>query len=264
MIAAAALAFAIVAPVGSVPARAAESVERFLVPGVDFSKLTFKTGAWCRYIVVDEALEQTDTSEIYIGVPGREETPQGAAFWVEIETRHVGEGPEATEVLSLLVLEEITRFSEGDSVGRYVSGLYIKSGTRPAREEDPKNYGDLSLVIPTADSSWVTTTDELVGTASGEYSCTKKSRTVKTDKEIPTGNVKLIKKARDDYTVWFCDDIPVFHMVKCVIERERHTETVPRIPGIPATGAKNSSTVAELHSFGFDAKPIITMESSSP
>ena len=44
------------------PVQAAES---FIVPGVDFSNLTLEEGAWCRYLVSDEALGQVDTTEIY-------------------------------------------------------------------------------------------------------------------------------------------------------------------------------------------------------
>lgn len=75
----------------------------FLIPGVDFSKLILEEGAWCRYRIADEALGTVDSSEVYIGVPSREMTPQGQAYWVEIETRPVGASSDEAQVLKLQI-----------------------------------------------------------------------------------------------------------------------------------------------------------------
>ena len=105
-------------------------------------------------------------------------------------------------------------------------------------------------------------TDGIPVTAAGKsFTCTEKTRTVQDDREIPTGKVKLIKKSRDDYTAWFCSDVPVFRMVKCVVERWRETETVPRIPGVPVSGRQYSKTTAELTGFGKNAEPILPIDS---
>ena len=244
------------------PAVAEERVDSFIIPGVDISRVTFKEGAWCRYLVVDEALGQIDSTEVYIGVPGQETGEEGVAFWVEVESRPIGAADAEAELMRLLVLESVVRIAQGDSLGKYVLKLYVRSGTRPVREEDPLQYKDFSLVIPTTDTSWDSVAAVPTGTMAGHFSCTKKTRTFRSDKEIPTGNVKLIKKARDDYAVWFCDEVPVFHMAKCEIDRVRETQTQPPIAGIPASGRQNSRTTAEITSFGFDAKPILTIESS--
>jgi hypothetical protein len=235
----------------------------FLVPGVDFSKLDLKTGAWCRYLVVDEALDQIDSTEIYVAIPESEMTPQGRAYWVELRSALVGAAPDESEVLKLLILERITEFSEGDLFGDFVLKLYIKRGAGPVENKDPNEYEQFSTIVPTADSSWVTVSDVPAGTSAGNFTCMKKTRSVQTEQEIPTGKVKLIKKARDDYSVWFCADVPVFRMAKCLIERSRETDTVPRLTGIPASGVKESRTAAELVAYGFDAKPILPTDSDS-
>lgn len=233
----------------------------FFIPGVDFSKLVLTEGAWCRYRVADEALGTVDSSEVYIGVPSSEMTPQGLAFWVELETRPVGATSDDAQILKLLVLEAIRSFEEGDSLGEYVVRLYNKNGSDPPQEEDPKKFKRFSLVIPTTDSSWVATPDVPTETASGSFRCIKKERVVVENKEIPTGNVTLVRKARDDFTVWFSDDIPVFRMAKCMIIRVRETETVPKIKGIPDSGRKESKTTAELVEYGYDASPILSVGS---
>jgi hypothetical protein len=242
---------------------AARSAENFLIPGADFSQLVLKEGAWCRYIVLDEALGQTDSTDVYVGVPAGEMTPRGGAFWVELASKPVGAGDEAATVLKLLVLEAITELSRGDSFGDYVLRLYIKKGARPVEEEDPARYEDFSLIVPTAESSWDSSPDVPVTVMGGNFTCTKKTRSVREEQEIPTGKLVLVKKLRDDYTVWFCSEIPVFRMAKCVIERSRETYTVPRITGVPISGQKNSRTTAELTGFGFDAKPVLPLGSSN-
>ncbi len=242
------------------PAGTSWAESSFFIPGVDFSKLVLEEGAWCRYRIADEALGLIDSSEIYVGIPSSEMTPEGHAFWVEIETRPVGAGTAEAQVLKLLVLERIRNFTVGDSLGDYVVRLYSKSGAHPPQEEDPKEFRRFSLVIPTTDSSWVATPDVPTATAGGDFTCIRKERVVVDDKEIPTGNITLIKKARDDFKVWFCDDIPVFRLARCEIVRVRETETVPKIKGIPASGRKDSRTTAELVAFGYDARPILPLE----
>jgi hypothetical protein len=234
--------------------------ENLLVPGAEFSQLVLAPGAWCRYVVVDEALGQVDSSEVYVGLPAVENTARGRAFWIEILSRPVGGGQEEGQILKLLVLEGITGFSDGDSLGGYVLELYIKRGARPVEEKDPRSYEDFSLVVPTAESSWSTADGVAAETAAGRFVCAKKTRTAESHQEIPTGKTRLIRKSRDDYTVWFCDDVPVFRMVRCEIERSRETEIVPRIAGVPVGGKKLSRTTAELTGFGRDAKPILRVD----
>ena len=236
------------------------AAENLLVPGADLSQLVVKKGAWCRYVVVDEALGQVDSTEVYVGVPSTEPTSRGPAFWLELASRPLGGGAEEAQVLKLLVLERVTSFSEGDSLGDYVVKFYIKKGTRAAEEADPRTYGDFSLIVPTPESSWESFEDVPTTTRAGEFSCAKKMRVVEDNREIPTGRVKLIKKSRDDYTVWFDQSVPLFRLVKCVIERSRETEMVPRVAGIPMSGEQYSKTTAELTGFGFNAKPVLSLD----
>jgi len=244
---------------GVVSAGGARS-DSFIVPGVDFSRVSLSVGDWCRYVVVDEALDQTDTTDVYIGVPGRESSPKGPAYWVEIETRLRGAGEDGHEIMRMLVLEDIKRFADGDSLGRYVLRLYIKNGANPPQEEDPTTYEDFSLLTPTADEAWQIAQDVPTTTAAGEFTCTKKDRVARDDREYQTGDIKLVKKARDDYSVWFCEDVPVFHLVRCEIDRIRSTETIPPIAGMPVSGDKKSRTSAELVEFGGGAKPLLPIE----
>lgn len=227
----------------------------FLIPGVDFHKLEFDVGSWCRYDVLDEAMGIVDSTEVYLGVTGQETTADGLAYWIEMETRPRGGAPPDARLVKLLVLDSIRAFAEGDSLGQYVLKLYNRNGIHPPEEEDPRHFQDFPLVNPTTGSSWQATDDVPIDTAAGAFICTMKHRNVNNDKEIDTGSVVLLKQSSDDFTVWFSEDIPVFRMARCEIIRHRRTETRPRIPGIPPASSKDSRTRAELVAFGFDAKP---------
>lgn len=231
----------------------------FLIPGADFSKLTFEVGAWCRYYVADEALGVVDSTEIYLGITAQVRTPEGPAFWVEMETRPRGGEAEDARVLKLLVLERIQSFSTGDSLGEFVLELYNKQGIAPPEKEDPRTFEDFSLVAPTVDSTWVSTAGVPASTIAGEFSSTMKHRLVNNDSEVKTSNVRLIRESRDDFTVWFSDDVPVFHLARCEIVRVRRTETRPKVSGIPPSTRKDSKTTAELVAFGFDARPLFAV-----
>jgi hypothetical protein len=234
----------------------------FIVPGVDFSHMALTSGAWCRYLIVDEALGQVDSTDVYIGLPSREITPRGPAVWVEIETRVRGGRDEGGELMKFLVLEDIVRSTEGDTLADYVLKLYIKKGFGSAAEEDPGKYENFSLIHTALDSSWTYEAEQPVRTPAGDFSCTMKTKVTCEEQHIPTGTVKIIKKVEDRMTVWSSDTVSIFHMVKCVIERSRETETVPRLRGIPVSGKKESRTTAELTGFGFDAKPVMLVGSS--
>jgi hypothetical protein len=238
--------------------------EAFLIPGVEFSKLSLKKGAWCLYRVADEALGLVDSSEVYIGIPDTAMTDAGPAYWVEIQSRPMHGAPDEGQLLKLLVLERITSMGVGDSLGEYVLRLYNKSGAHPPQEEDPKGFERLSLVVPTADSSWVVTPEVAGDTPGGAFTCTLKERDAVDVKNISTGSVTLVRRARDNFKVWFCDEIPVFHLARCEIARVRETETIPPIAGIPASGTKNSKTTAELVAFGYDAKPMMPLGPQEP
>jgi hypothetical protein len=243
--------------VGS-PARGAD--DAFLIPGADFSRLTLDAGAWCRYLVVDEALDEADSTEIYIGVPQRVETDHGTAYWVEMETRARGAADREPEILKMLILGKIRDCAVGDSLGQYVLRLYIRNGTHPIHEENPRRYEGFSLVVPTTDSTWTSVPDVTIRTGAGEFTALRKQRTVTDDREIKTGKVTIVKKSSDSFSVWFSDQVPVFHLVRCEIDRSRETTTEPRLAGIPVAGDRRSKTTAELTSYGHHAKEILPLE----
>ncbi len=231
--------------------------EASILPGVEFSRLTLSVGAWCRYLVVDQALGIDDSTEIYIGIPSQRTISGNEAFWVEIESKLYGRGETEREVRKLLVTGSITEASPGDSLAKYILELYIKKGTSPIRAENPSGLEDLPLRSPTADSSWILVHGVEVSTPAGSFSCTKKERSVTSEKVIPAGRAKLIERTNDHSAVWISDPVPIFHLVRCLIERSRESEMIPDIPGIPVPERRESRTTAELIRYGFDAKPLL-------
>jgi hypothetical protein len=90
-------------------------------------------------------------------------------------------------------------------------------------------------------------------TPQGRLLCDRKHLVVEDKREIPMGRVTLIKNDSDVYDVWFCEDVPIFRVAKCVIERLRDSRTVPSVPGIPNKEREESRTTVELVGFGSDA-----------
>jgi hypothetical protein len=238
---------------------AAEGPEGFLLPGVDVSDIDLRVGAWCRYVVVDEALGEVDSSSFYIAVLERRNTPSGEAFWLEIETGPLGAGAVDREVTRALVSGGIRDFAHGDSLYHYVYEMYIKKGAEPVRPADPDDLKRLTLAHPTSETQWIRQPGVTANTAMGDIVCNLRELTVEDSREIPTGNVRLIRHKRDHFRVWTSERIPVLGLVKCVIERSRESRTVPPVPGIPDTGARETRTTAVVVDYGDDARPLISV-----
>jgi hypothetical protein len=232
--------------------------DSFLLPGVTFNNADFSVGAWCRYTVVDVfGPGERDTTEIYIAITGQVTAAGSKSFWLEMKTgpphAQAGEG----EVAKALISYDIKEIAPGDSLCHYVSKLYIKKGTGSVESADPAELERLNSSNPTSDSDWQVTSGDVVEIQGGRFVCDRKSRKVLDQREIPMGRTTLVKNDSDEYIVWFCDDIPIFRLAKCVIERVRDSRTVPPVPGIPDKGREVTKTTVELTAFGADAKSIL-------
>jgi hypothetical protein len=251
---AAALAALTTLPPATATATAADGGDGFLIPGVAVSDAVFKVGAWCRYLVVDEIMGAKDSTTVHIAVTGNVERDGVPAWWLELESGPVGAPPARRELAKALISSEIRSLAPGDSLHQYVSELYVKKGTGPVEPADPAGLEQLTLSNPTPDSAWVLTPGESIETPRGEFTCDHKHLVVKDDRRIDMGRITLVKNDTDVFDVWLCDDVPIFHVAKCVIERVRDSKTVPQVPGIPNKEREESRTTVELLGYGNDAK----------
>jgi hypothetical protein len=234
--------------------------DSFLLPGVTFNNADFSVGAWCRYMVVDVfGTGERDSTEVYIAVTGRTTTAGSVSFWLEMKTGPPHALTGEYEVAKALISYDINKIEPGDSLCHYVSKLYIRKGTGSVEPADPADLERLTSSNPTSDSDWQLTPDEEIETPGGRFVCDRKSRRVLDQREIPMGRTTLVKNDSDAYETWFCDDIPIFRLAKCVIERVRDSRTVPSIPGIPDKGREVTKTTVELTAFGAGAKPILNI-----
>jgi hypothetical protein len=234
--------------------------DTFIVPGLALEEARFDVGAWCRYLVIDEAWGEKDSTIVYLAVSGRQQTVDGEAFWIELESGPWGSTEAERETVSALVSAGIKNAAPGDSLYHYVHAAYIRKGTGVIETADPASIKRLSLSNPTSDSAWTLVRDVAVVVPSGTFLCERKHVSVEDNREVPMGRVKLIKHDEDKYDLWFADEVPIFHLVKCVIERVRDTKTVPRISGIPDKGREESRTTAVLLDHGFGAKPLLSVD----
>lgn len=246
------LAFVVLAAVAAVASDA--TMDSFLLPGVEVADIDFRVGAWCRYLIVDEAMGEADSTAFYFAVLDRETRPDGEAFWVEVETGPPGAPVSERQLARALVSGAIRDLALGDSLYRYVHELYIRKGNGPVEPADPLELKRLTLAHPTSESDWSRRTGVTVSTPVGEMTCNYRELTVDESREVPTGGVTLFQRSVDRFQVWTAADVPVFNLVRCVIERSRESRTVPPVPGIPQAGPRESRTTAVVVGFGDGAQ----------
>ncbi len=237
------------------PASYADETGTLLLPGIDIRDVDFAVGKWCRYIVIDEAMGEVDSSEVYIAVVGREQSRD--AYWLEIENGPVGAGAGERDAARFLVDGAVRAMAAGDSLYRYVSRLYIRRGRGPVEKGDPRDLTRLTIVHPASESDWKVTPGATVSTPAGRITGEMRQFENVVSREIPAGRVKLLQRNVDRVKVWRSPDVPVFRLARCEIERVRETRTVPSIKGIPEAGPRHSRTTSVLVAFGDRAKPLI-------
>jgi len=247
---------AALAPAGV--ARAAEA-ESLLLPGIDMRSVEFTVGAWCRYLVVDEAMGDADSSTVYLAIVGREKTPAGNAYWLEIESGPFGAPPAERDVARALIDQRVQSMDEGDSLYHYVIRVYTKKGQGPVEAGNPDDLKRLTVVSPTSETDWQIDPRGVVSTPQGELTCEHRRFEKDQSRDVPTGRVTLKIRQTDRVQVWISPAIPIFHLARCEIDRTRETRTVPVVRGIPDSGPKHSRTTSAIVAYGTDAKPLISL-----
>jgi hypothetical protein len=233
----------------------ADDGDSFLIPGVALRDADFTVGMWCRYLVVDEIMGERDSTTVRMAVTGTVPGENGESYWFEIESGPIGAPPRDRSTVVALISHKIKRLSPKDSIGHYVSNMYIKRGTDVPEPADAAELERLALADPASDPDWKLTPDVIVETADRRFSCDHRQLTVEDDREIPMGRFTLVKSDTDVYHVWLCDEVPVLRLVKCVIERVRNSRTRPAVPGIPDKENEQSRTTVDLIDYGTGATP---------
>jgi hypothetical protein len=252
-----ALAVALLSVLAVGSARAADS-ESLLLPGIDVRSIDFVVGTWCRYRVIDVALGQADTSEVMLAIVGRESTPDGPAYWLEIETEPRGGGDDERDFSRALVDDRIRTMAADDSIYHFVRRFYVKKGKGPVEAGDPRDLKRITVVSPAARSDWKVTPGRRLTTAAGAIDC--ELREFKTDesRDVPSGRIVIRQRRSDRVQVWVARTIPVFHLARCEIERVRESKAVPPVQGVPESGPRTSRTTSEIVAYGTGAKARIS------
>lgn len=238
-------------------ARAADA-ESLLLPGIDIRSIDFAVGTWCRYRVVDEALGQADTSEVMLAIVGRESTPDGPAYWLEIETCPLGGSDDDRDCSRVLVDDRVRTMAAGDSVYHFVRRFYIKKGNGPVEAGDPRDLKRLTVVFPDSGSLVGVMSDMRIRTAAGAINCELSQFETDESRDVPAGRIVIRQRRVDRVKVWVSLVIPVFHLARCEIERLRESKAVPPVRGVPDSGPRTSRTTSEILSYGTGAKARIS------
>jgi hypothetical protein len=235
------------------------AIQSVLLPGIDIRSVDFAVGAWCRYRVVDDAMGEADSTEVTIAIVGREKAAGASAYWLEIENRPVRGTDDQADYSRALVDERIRSMAPDDSLYRYVLKLYTKKGHGPVEPGDPRDLKGFAIVSPTSESDWKIIPHSGVSTELGDIDCESRSFTTEETRDIPAGHVTIRQHRSDRVQVWMSPKIPIFHLVKCEIERMRESQTVPPVRGIPPSGPRRSLTTSEIEASGSDARPHVVI-----
>ena len=238
----------------------AEPLESYLLPGIDIRSADLTPGKWCRYLVVDSAEGMVDSSTVYVAVLGTEEVDGKEAFWLELESNPMRGDSGGRNVTRVLISSDIKQLALGDSLYPYVRRLYIKRGTEPAEPADPRDLQRLTLTRPTSDQDWIRHPNVPVVTPLGPLVCERRELIVNERREVPAGRVTVIQKKEDRFVIWSSEEVPVFGLARCEIERMRESRTVPEMPGIPQAGPRRSRVTTMILGYGSDATPIIVLD----
>ncbi len=230
----------------------AQGATPFLVPGVDPADMKFDVGSWCRYVVVDSGNGFLDSTGVYIAVTGKERVAEGQGYWVEIETRRLGNVAPDEELTRALIDPNIIHVAPGEPLKPYVHAIYIKRGNDPTEAAE---LDETQLYEPNSAEGAVVTEGVRVGVADRVVTCTRRVKSDESTQTVPMGSTTLEKYRRDDFTVWTSPQVPLFGLAQCDIVRERRTATTPAIPGIPDPPAEVTRTTARLVAFGTGAEP---------
>ena len=237
-----------------------EPLESYLLPGIDLRSVDLTPGRWCRYLVVDSAEGMVDSSTVYVAVLGTEMVDGEEAFWLELESKPLSGDGERRNVTRVLISSSIKQLALGDSLYPYVHRLYIKRGREPAEPADPRDLQRLTLTRPTSDQDWIRRPNVPLVTPLGQFMCERSELLVSERREVPAGRVTVIQRKEDRFVIWSCDELPVFGLARCEIERMRESRTVPAMPGIPQAGSRHSRVTTMILEHGNDATPIIPVD----
>jgi hypothetical protein len=232
-------------------------MEGFVIPTIAFSRLQIEPGSWCEYLVVEESMGQQDSSRLYLATPRSDLTVDPGYFWFELKGQPLGGDEGDAVIVKLLLSEKIRRFSERDSLGKYVAVIYIKEGKEPVREGDFEVLSHMEKEAAGDTSRWAAGGIERLATAAGDFSCDTFERVLSYEKILPAKNSKLISTVSDHHRSWFAGEVPLFHMARYTAERFRNTRMDPPIAGVPVAGARASNTRVELVGFGTGAKTLL-------
>ncbi len=236
----------------------ADDAGMILLPGIDIRSADFAVGRWCRYLVVDVAMGEADSSEVYVAVTGREGKAPDDAFWLDIESAPIRTAPADRDRFRVLIDGSVRSMADDDSLYRYIRTIYIKRGRDPVERGNPRDMERLTIVSPTSKSDWIVTPEVSLATPAGTFSCEQRRFETDATREVPAGRVKIVQRRVDRVGVWVTPGVPVFHLVKCEIERMRESRTVPPMRGIPESGPKESRTTSILVASGSGAKPLLS------
>jgi len=214
----------------------------FLIPGLDFSTVSFRRGAAVEYLVVSEAYGVRDSSRVRLSVI----SSSGGLTELEITTAPWTAGSEEALFLRVLFSDSLKEAQSADELYSYIISAQVREGDEPFRKasrDEIEDYELGELFLESGEAQRERLEDELVSTPAGDFRCqVYRYRKEKKDTVNLGGNDALRLEKKTSF-LHLCGAIPLTGLARSETTRESRTEL--DIPGIPRGASRSKKTHLE-------------------
>jgi len=193
----------------------------FILPGLFLDSLSVRESCSVRYLVVNEAFGEKDSTELMIDYdPHSGDLPE-----IRILSMPLAGGQEDTFLVRISFKRLPENIHSPDEFRDCIEEILFKSGDQPLRhptEEELKKVGFNELFSkPGFNEGPVSMKGELVKTSLGDFKCKVREFKRVTKKKVRLGGIDALKMDEIHVTLWKSVEIPIFNLVKSRIERRR-------------------------------------------
>jgi hypothetical protein len=226
------------------PARA--SAVDFLIPGVSVESVALAAGARVAYLVTTESFGAIDSSYIELRVIDH----RGGAFRLEIVSAPYPRTVEGSTTVRVRISDRLSRAATPEELRASIDEIRVKDGAGPFREPSERELDDLDLerLFLRRDTGAVESRldSSRIAVPAGSFACEGIRISEKETKHVSLGGVEAERGEEETSVVWRSTVVPVWGVVKSVVERRVWTtSSAARIPAAP----RETKTVSVLLSY---------------
>ncbi len=227
---------------GSEGAEAAVSNTDFLIPGLDFSRVSFKRGAAIEYLVISEAYGVRDSSKVRMSVLRSNDD----LVKLEIISSAWSSRSEEALFLRILFSDSLKEAESEEELYSFIISVEVRKGDEPFRkatEEEIKDFELGDLFLKSGEAEREELENELVSTPAGDFHCEVYRHRREKMERVNLGGNDALRLERETSFLYLSGEVPISGLVRSETARESRTEL--DIPGIPDGTSRSKKTYLE-------------------